>query len=187
MVNTDPLSFSELVRSLADWSCYYMKLAITIHKTKSMQGRIKGYKAEFREVCTDMLPTIAEAEARLLQLVEANCTRQEPKVAIAAGHVGVLSRDLYGMVSLQHVWPDGHTSCSFGGREMNDSADDFYLHVAQCEWKGASAEFPSYLPVSRQSEYRYWVEWQLKYEAGIAQGLTDNDAHRYASGMLVTA
>lgn len=160
-----------------------MKLAVTIHKVKTMTGsRIRGYKAEFREICTETFPTAQEAEAHLLTLIENHCMRREPRVLVAAGHTGVLHVDMYGMVGLQHVWPDGHISSSFGGRSLKESADDFFLHVAETEWDGTSTEVPAYLPESRHGEYRSWLKFVTTYKQAIADGKTDNEAHRIACG-----
>ena len=160
-----------------------MKIESRVYALKNARGRKTGqFKASYGDVTTGSHESPMAASEALAGLILARCQHSSTNVNVVSvrGHVGVFSYDLQGYVETRHAWPNGHVSLVTGARDMREAEDSFRLHVAQQTWDNQLSGDCDILPHDKQSQFRDWCEWQLRYQHAKAQGMTDVQAHFYA-------
>ncbi len=160
-----------------------MRIDSTFRTIKDIRGRKLGYVAQFEDLHTvTVRATKPEAQNDLHQLIQKRCWESSSVVNIvsARGHVGVFSYNLNGAVETRHVWPDGHVALSMGEETLRQAEDAFRFDVAQLTWDWTLGDC-DILPTDKQSEFRSWAEWQLRYKyASKILGKLDDAARLYA-------
>lgn len=174
-----------------------MNVQIKKHITyRGMAKRVTGYSARLGDVETGTLPTPQEAKDVLVPLVERACYFAFPRTVTIRSHTSFVGCDRgqwyytaprdfsqeQDGVRPQPSTIDGHSSAE----EATVAA---LHHVAQNVWDGTAEDgeyLASFLPEHAYDSYgqrafRSWVEWQLRYKAFRASGLSDSQSHTAAS------
>jgi hypothetical protein len=90
----------------------------------------------------------------------------------------------------QHSLSKGHATFH-GMRELPDVLQSQRLHIAQTVWSPGCDDGDLLLRSGLDAEHRRmltdWMNWQRRYAANIAAGMTPNEAHHAASGLPLRA
>lgn len=149
-------------------------------KTKNARGRITGYWAKIGDLggCGD---TLNEAVKNLEARVSEACTWVSPTVFVYAGHVAIITRELYG-TSYRLVGPDtgdGTVHSSVGCRDMKDAERSARMAIAQRLYPDPRC-YGVIKDEEQKRDFASWVRFQESYKSLRAQGMSDAEAHQKA-------